>query len=1199
MGELAALAGQLALQGVQQHVAGEGGFAGAGDAGDDGETLERDAGGGVLQVVQVGAQQVQGGGVVVDGAAGGIGQGGRMGQIATGEAGRVGLHFGQGAAGDDLAAQAAGAGADVDQVIGAGDGLFVVFDNQQGVALVAQLVQGLQQQAVVARVQADGGFVQHVADALQVGAELAGQADALGLATGQGGGGAVEREVAQAHVDEEGQAVADLVEDAGGDVGLAAVEALSHGVDPLAGLQDGLGGDIGDGLAVDAHVQGHGVEALAMADGAGVIAVGDAGIGLAFQTGGKFILLDAADDGQAGAQAAGAPSLPCVEREGARIQLGVAGAAVAAGALGAEEDGVQVGVQVGLQAVHVFQQHDHALAVLQGGQQLGAQFGLVGGADGQVGYRQFDVVLDVAVDAREALGGQELAVHAQHGVALAVSPFGQVGVDALAAHDQRGQQAHLAAAVVAQDAGGDAVEGLWFDGGSVVGAVLGAQLLEQKPQEMVNLGEGGDGALAAAAAGALLDGDGGRDAVDAVHIGPRGRLDELAGVGVERFEIAALAFAEDDIEGQGGLAAARDAGDDGESVARDVHVDVLQVVLAGAVHEDGAAGAVAQRSGLPGGGGLLDRVGRLWRRGLAGQALQLGLVGGQCCAGEGGRVGGDVRRGAGGHDAPAVIATARAQVDEPVRSVDEVEVVLDDQHGVAGSLQRAQGAQQSGDVVEVQAGGGFVEQVQRAASGEAAAAGAALAGLFGGFGQEAGQLQALGLAARQGGHGLAKLQVVETDLDQRLQAALDLGGGAEEVGGLAHGHFQHVDDGGLHRAGHGSAVAAAADAHVLDLGAEAPAVAVGAAQVHVGQELHLDVLEAVAAAGGAAAVAAVEAEDARGVAAFAGQLGGGKLLADQVEGADVADRVAAGGLADGGLVDEDHAVDLAGADEAPEFPGGLGGQALLLQQGGQQHVLHEGGLAAAGNAGQADEPSQRDVHVDALEVVGGDAFKPQARGVIGDGFAVAGGDVLAAGQVVGGEGLGGRQPAGRAIEDDLAAPFARARADVDDALGGEHHLRVVLDHHQRIAGVAQPLHDGDDAVHVARVQADGGLIEDEERVDQRGAQCGGEVDALHFAAGERARLAVEREVVQAHVAQEAQPGADLGHQQLGGFVQRGGQVQAGHQPVQPVDGQQHEVVQGEARQGVELGVGPLRAHGAEAPVASRAFRVGIEAGRIV
>ena len=58
-------------------------------------------------------------------------------------------------------------------------------------------------------------------------------------------------------------------------------------------------------------------------------------------------------------------------------------------------------------------------------------------------------------------------------------------------------------------------------------------------------------------------------------------------------------------------------------------------------------------------------------------------------------------------------------------------------------------------------------------------------------------------------------------------------------------------------------------------------------------------------------------------------------------------------------------------------------------------------------------------------------------------------------------------------------------------------------------------------------------------------------------------------------------------------------MQAVHQPIQPVDGQQHEVVQGEARQGVELGVGPLRAHGAEAPVASRTFRVGVDAGRIV
>ena len=48
----------------------------------------------------------------------------------------------------------------------------------------------------------------------------------------------------------------------------------------------------------------------------------------------------------------------------------------------------------------------------------------------------------------------------------------------------------------------------------------------------------------------------------------------------------------------------------------------------------------------------------------------------------------------------------------------------------------------------------------------------------------------------------------------------------------------------------------------------APAVAVGAAQVDVGEELHLDVLEARAAAGRAAAVAGVEAEHAGAVAAL-------------------------------------------------------------------------------------------------------------------------------------------------------------------------------------------------------------------------------------------------------------------------------------------------------------------------------------------
>ena len=56
-----------------------------------------------------------------------------------------------------------------------------------------QLGQRVEQHLVVARVQADGGLVEHVAHALQVGAELRGQADALRLAAGQRRRGAVQR----------------------------------------------------------------------------------------------------------------------------------------------------------------------------------------------------------------------------------------------------------------------------------------------------------------------------------------------------------------------------------------------------------------------------------------------------------------------------------------------------------------------------------------------------------------------------------------------------------------------------------------------------------------------------------------------------------------------------------------------------------------------------------------------------------------------------------------------------------------------------------------------------------------------------------------------------------------------------------------------------------------------------------------------
>ena len=85
-----------------------------------------------------------------------------------------------------------GAGSDIDDVVTGADGFFIVFDDDHGVAKVAQVGEGVQQALVVALMQTDGGFVEYVHDAHQAGANLAGQADALRLAAGEGFRAAIE-----------------------------------------------------------------------------------------------------------------------------------------------------------------------------------------------------------------------------------------------------------------------------------------------------------------------------------------------------------------------------------------------------------------------------------------------------------------------------------------------------------------------------------------------------------------------------------------------------------------------------------------------------------------------------------------------------------------------------------------------------------------------------------------------------------------------------------------------------------------------------------------------------------------------------------------------------------------------------------------------------------------------------------------------
>jgi hypothetical protein len=102
-----------------------------------------------------------------------------------------------------------------------------------------------------------------------------------------------------------------------------------------------------------------------------------------------------------------------------------------------------------------------------------------------------------------------------------------------------------------------------------------------------------------------------------------------------------------------------------------------------------------------------------------------------------------------------------------------------------------------------------------------------------------------------------------------------------------------------------------------------------------------------------------------------------------------------------------------------------------------------------------------------------------------------------------------------------------ARPHVDDVVGGADGVLVVLDDDHAVAAVAQLVERLDQAVVVALVQPDRRLVEDVEHADQRRADLRGQPDALRLAARQGRRGAVEAEVVEADVHQEAEPIADL------------------------------------------------------------------------
>ena len=132
----------------------------------------------------------------------------------------------------------------------------------------------------------------------------------------------------------------------------------------------------------------------------------------------------------------------------------------------------------------------------------------------------------------------------------------------------------------------DAFERLRRDLAVAVRAVGHADIREEQPQVIVDLGHRPDGGPRIRAGRLLFDGNGRREAVDQVDVRLLHLLEKLPGVGRQRLDVPALSLGVDRVEGERRLSGARQSRDDDEPIARNVDVDVAQVVNAGPSHDD-------------------------------------------------------------------------------------------------------------------------------------------------------------------------------------------------------------------------------------------------------------------------------------------------------------------------------------------------------------------------------------------------------------------------------------------------------------------------------------------------------------------------------------------------------------------------------------------------------------------------------------
>ena len=300
-------------------------------------------------------------------------------------------------------------------------------------------------------------------------------------------------------------------------------------------------------------------------------------------------------------------------------------------------------------------------------------------------------------------------------------------------------------------------------------------------------------------------------------------------------------------------------------------------------------------------------------------------------------------------------------------------------------------------------------------------------------------------------------------------------------------------------------------ANVEGLPVVASALTGVAGDVDVGQEVHFHLDQSIALTGFTAPTAHVERKAPDLIAAGAGLRCSGEEFPDWSKKAGIGRWVGSGGASDRALIDIDNFVKLVQSSDTLVSCRWLTPPMKVARHGGIKRVVDERGFSGARNAGDTGQKSYRNGDIKVVKVVARRPCNHELSIGIVLGALIGHIDPLGPAKVLAGDRFRClKDLAQTALGYDSAAMNPGARTEVNDMISAADGFFVMLDHHHRVAEIAEVKKGIQQALVVTLMESDGGLVQDVHHADQSRADLRSQPDALGLSARQGLGSAIQR-----------------------------------------------------------------------------------------